>query len=279
MNDPNNIYYTLSQRGAQQLTNKAQNTLACFLQSLYRPDGGFAGRDRQKSDGYYTYFAIATLASLQCNYDAQRVAQFLENTIQTTSLDIVHQIAIGRCYHLLGMNQQSSVIFQQLQPFFYSTLYETFLMALYSQDMNIIFPAPSSSPTAFLEQFRSGDGFANSPDMPLATTTTTAAALVLAHHWNMPRPEACLYWLMQQYHPLGGFRISPLVTYADPLSTTAALYALYCWQVSLPLAWRETCQDFLMEHWQTNGGFAETPDEAADSEYCFYTLLSLGCLA
>lgn len=299
--------YFLCQRGANLLTTQAQDLLAIFLQSLQMPDGGFIGRNSKTSDVYYTYFAVATLLSLGRKFNLPQVKHFLEQAVEIFQVhidissinqnipdapinfprDIVHGVALGRCCLLLGMEEQANKILCHLLQYQNndggysyeqktSTLYETFLMAQFCEEAEK--KMQPSDPSAFLAQFQVNEGFANHQTLPIAVTTTTSAFLVLARKWQIPYPDKTFTWLMQQQHPLGGWRANPFIPNADPLSTVSALYAIYHWGIPLFPDWVLLCEEFLMSHWQTSGGFAETPQEVADSEYCFYTLLSLGCL-
>jgi hypothetical protein len=86
-------------------------------------------------------------------------------------------------------------------------------------------------------------------------------------------------WLLDRCHPRGGFFASSATPVPDLLSTATALHALSAMRVPFE-GLAEPCLDFVDSLWTNRGGFFGTwADDAADCEYTFYALLSLGHLS
>ena len=65
----------------------------------------------------------------------------------------------------------------------------------------------------------------------------------------------------------------------DLLSTATALFALRVAGGKIPAGEIRQTQEFVVAHWNEDGGFCGTPaDPLSDTEYTFYALLALGCL-
>ena len=87
-------------------------------------------------------------------------------------------------------------------------------------------------------------------------------------------------WLEARGHRDGGFLSSPSAPLSDLLSTATALYALLLTNRRLGPARRHACLGFVESLQESDGGFSgQWTDAVTDTEYTFYALLSLGCLA
>jgi hypothetical protein len=84
---------------------------------------------------------------------------------------------------------------------------------------------------------------------------------------------------MARYHCEGGFLASPGAPLPDLLSTATALYAFHVTGTTMDPERVATCFGFIESLQEPSGGFCgQWVDDAADTEYTFYALLSLGCL-
>jgi hypothetical protein len=102
--------------------------------------------------------------------------------------------------------------------------------------------------------------------------------LLLRHLGETPDREAGM-WLLDRCHTRGGFFASRTTPVPDLLSTATALHALSALHVPIS-GLVEPCLDFVDSLWTNRGGFFGTwADDAADCEYTYYALLTLGHLS
>lgn len=98
---------------------------------------------------------------------------------------------------------------------------------------------------------------------------TNAAAISLL----LDNDENAAERLKRMQDPSGGFLSNSGAAIPDMLSTAAALFSLKLSGIEPPYS----PLDFIEAHWQDDGGFTDNlSDGAADIEYMFYGLLSLG---
>ena len=272
---------------------------AFFLEHL-NDDGGFRGRT-DRSDLYYTVFALDGLLALGVPVPIERTASYLASFGTGESLDFVHLCCLARCYAALRDAGAPEACKPALGPALLSrvekhrsadggyhpvpgqahgTAYAAFLALGAYGDLQTKPPRPHAVAHS-LEALRTPDGaWANERQAPGGSTNPTAAALaVLAHLGVRANFRRASGWLLAQAHSQGGFRASPLSPIPDLLSTATALHALV--KTGAPIEpIRERCLDFIDTLWSNAGGFhGHWNEEVLDVEYTFYGLLALGHLS
>jgi prenyltransferase beta subunit len=132
---------------------------------------------------------------------------------------------------------------------------------------------------ASLDRLRARDGgFGNLPGAPAGVTTATSAVVTLMRQLDRDPDPSLAEWLLSRCLPAGGFFALPGAPMPDLLSTATALHALAGLHVPLN-GLREPCLDFIDSLWTNRGGFyGHWSDDAIDTEYTYYALLSLGHL-
>jgi prenyltransferase beta subunit len=273
-----------------------------YLLGQLNPDGG--GRNREgKSDLYYTVFVLQGLAALGGKPPLALTTGFLAQFGDGDGLDLVHLASLVRCRMLLQAPvfrtdpSQRSIPFaknesclRQLARFQAGaggytpipqaktgTLYGLYLAKGIYEDLGLSLGGEAAAFVRKLE-LPTG-GWANEPGVSAAATTVGAAAVSLLRHFNEPAPASATAWFLRHFHPQGGFRANLAAPLPDLLSTATALHALKEMGHNLNEV-REPCLDFLDSLWTNEGGFhGHWADDLLDSEYTFYGLLALGCLA
>ena len=120
--------------------------------------------------------------------------------------------------------------------------------------------------------------FANEQSLRIGTTPTTAAAVTLKRHIELPLPDNVGDWLLQRFHPEGGFLALPNAPMPDLLSTATALHALSGLHVSIDPV-KEKCLDFIDTLWTGEAFCGYWADDVVDCEYTYSALLALGHLS
>jgi len=169
--------------------------------------------------------------------------------------------------------------YNQSRDALHGTVYGAYLAMGAYQDLGASVPGAERL-LASMQSLRAQDGaFANIPNAPAGVTTATAAAVTLKRQLQIdPEPELAA-WLHARFLPGGGFCAVPGAPIPDLLSTAAALHALAGLHVPID-GLRESCLDFIDSLWTNRGGFyGHWSDDAIDTEYTYYALLSLGRLA
>ena len=133
---------------------------------------------------------------------------------------------------------------------------------------------------ASLRSLKAADGsYANQPGLATGLTPATAAAVIALRQLDAPPDRDAGIWLLDRCHTAGGFFASRASPMPDLLSTATALHALSSLHVPLG-GLREPCLDFVDSLWTNRGGFfGSWADDAADCEYTYYALLTLGHLS
>lgn len=283
------------------LLGDSANLVAAFVGSQLTKEGGFRGRT-QKSDLYYTVFAIESLRALKAEADWQKVAAYLEQFADGENLDFVHLCCLGRCWASISESLERPLdaglrdgILRKIATFRskdggfadspaaeHGTAYGCFLALGLYQDLATELDDPAGLKNC-IESLRTPDGgYANSPAMQIGATPATAAAIAVLHYLGEDIDETCKKWLLSQTHPKGGFKATAApgsFAIPDMLSTATAIHALSLAQAPLEDI-RENCLDFLDSLWNPKGAFAGSwADPTLDSEYTYYALLCLGHLA
>jgi prenyltransferase beta subunit len=160
----------------------------------------------------------------------------------------------------------------------HGTAYAAFLACGAYQDLGGKMPE-SDRLLASLDGLRAKDGgFGNVPEAPEGVTTATAAVVTLMRQLDRDPDPSLAEWLLSRCLPAGGFFALPGAPIPDLLSTATALHALAGMHVPLN-GLREPCLDFIDSLWTNRGGFyGHWSDDAIDTEYTYYGLLSLGHL-
>lgn len=266
-----------------------------FLLRRQNPDGGFAGR-HDRSDLYYTVFSLSALAALRAPLPAEAVRAFLHARGRAAPEDLVGATSLARCWVCLGETAPAGArdgvlavveahraadggFHHAVRGAKRGSAYGCYLALGAFQDLRSASP-PAGPVAACVESLRARDGgYANVPDVPFSTTTSTAAAEAVLRHLQRPPDEGVAAWLLARHYAKGGFFAADGAPMPDLLSTATALHALAGLQVPLRTV-RDTCLDFLDSLWSNKGGFCGSwGDDTMDSEYTFYALLALGHLS
>ena len=265
-----------------------------FVRSQVHADGGFQNRAGD-SDLYYTVFGLESLIALRTDVPAHRISNYLRAFGDGNGLDFVHLTCLGRCWagvtpSLAGV--PADRILARIEQFRTpdggynqspdspdGTAYAAFLAWGVYQDLGRQVPEPDRL-LQHLASLRAADGgFSNFAGASAGLTPATAAIATLFRQFGCDPDEALANWLLARALPSGGFFAVPDAPVPDLLSTATALHALSGLRV--PLAGlREPCLDFIDSLWTNRGGFfGHWSDDAIDTEYTYYALLSLGHLA
>jgi len=297
--------------GLESLSAAERQRMCDFFLSKQQADGGFCGR-AGNSDLYYSAFALRSLAILGCEDDrmTKRAVGYLRSQLQqnVSVIDLISLIFAARqlefwtgdcVFASAAKNWPTSVaqLFEQLRrpdggyaktpEGHASSTYQTFLIALAYELLEISLPEPQHAAEFLLGQQREDGGFVEIGLMRRSGTNPTAAAVggllvlqsqverklltnELSHH--------IAEFLLDNVTDEGGLRANTQIPIADLLSTYTGLQTLHdleAWgQVDTAATLR-----FVHSLQQTSGGFlAAAWDEAEDVEYSFYGIALLGLL-
>ena len=273
---------------------ESRDLVAAFLRGHVNPDGGFQDR-AGASDLYYTVFGLDALVALQEDLPVTETGAYLDRFGDGAGLDFVHLACLARGWAALRRLPDTSIIervvarleecrsddggYATMPGSAAGTAYAAFLAMGAYEDLGREIPHPDRM-VGSLSRLRASDGsYANKPGMPSGITTATAAAVLVMHRLGVAPDRDAGMWLLDRCHDRGGFLASPSTPLPDLLSTATALHALAALHV--PTAGLvEPCLDFVDSLWTNRGGFYGTwADEAADCEYTYYALLTLGHLS
>jgi len=280
-------------RLAPRQLGEATARVAAFLHDEFHEDGG--ARDRAgESDLYYTVFALDGLLALQAELPIEKTSRYLEGFGDGDGLDLVHLACLARSWAALPEAPSDSIragIANHLARFraadggfaanpseLKGTVYHSFLAVGAHQDLGTELDELDRL-LASVESLKTKDGaYANLPDLPLGSTTVTAAAVTLLRYFGHKPGPALADWLLARAHAEGGFVTSPDTPLPDLLSTATALHALSGLHADYS-AVREACLDFVDTLWTGKAFCSHWADDAQDCEYTFYALLALGHLS
>ncbi len=279
--------------------------------SRQQPNGGFAGREGG-SDLYYSAFALRGLALLgeQDPSLTQQAAAYLRKQLRK-SVSVIDLISLVFAASLLEMwtgiatfehaspdwpRQIATTLEQFRRPDggyakmpegHASSTYQTFLIALVYEILEIPLPDPARAIAFVLGQQREDGGFVEIGVMRRSGTNPTAAAVgalrviganIGSDPFTAELKQTVSKFLLGVWDDNGGFRANTQIPIADLLSTYTGLQTLCdlgCWdQVEL-----ENAVQYVRALQHAEGGFhAAIWDEAVDVEYSFYGIASLGLL-
>ena len=280
-------------RLSPKLLGDSRGLVESFIRSQINSDGAFRNRAGE-SDLYYTVFGLEALVALRTEPPVDDVARYLRTLGDGRGLDFVHLACLARCW--AGVTRSTTAAFaeailsriegfrtldggyNQSNGASHGTSYAAFLAMGAYQDFGQNLPDPDGL-LASLYHLRAKDGsFANVPGAAAGVTTATAAAVTLMRQLDRDPDPALIEWLLSRCLPAGGFFALPGAPIPDLLSTATALHALAGLHVPLS-GLREPCLDFIDSLWTNRGGFyGHWSDDAIDTEYTYYALLSLGHL-
>jgi len=278
-------------RLAPAVLGAAVEPVVAFLQQQMNEDGG--GRDRSgKSDLYYTVFLLESLAALGQDPSTGVVRPYLESFQDGEDLDLVHLTCLARCWAALpGGSPPGQRLAERIEAYRAAdggygpargaacgTVYHGFLALGALQDLGRTPADPEGVLRSVASLSLENGSYANQQDVPVGATPTTAAAVSILRHHRAPIPAATPDWLLARARCQGGFVATEDAPVPDLLSTATALHALAGLKVSLGHM-KESMLDFLDTLWTGKGFCGTWADEAADCEYTYYALLSLGHLS
>ena len=282
-----------------------------FFLSQQQPDGGFCGR-AGGSDLYYTAFALRGLAVLGCDDEpmAARAAEYLRGQLQqrVSLIDLLSLIFAGRLLEswtkasvfadiandwvtsvatLLEKHRRPDGGYTKTHEGHASSTYQTFLIALAYELLELPFPEPERAAEFLLGQQRDDGGFVEIGVMRRSGTNPTAAAVggLLVLEPQVGRPllneklsQEVTHFLLDNFTDEGGLRANTQIPIADLLSTYTGLQTvrdLGGWD-NMDIA---ATQKFVDSLQQESGGFVAAGwDEVADVEYSFYGVALRGLL-
>jgi len=297
--------------GLEALSANDRQRCCGFFLSRQQPDGGFCGR-AGSSDLYYTAFALRGLAILGCEDGPMtgRVVRYLRSQMHQ-SVSVIDLISLVFAARLLEAWTGTSAlaaaaeswplavadVFEQLRRSdggyaksgegHASSTYQTFLIALAYELLEMPHPEPERAAEFLLGQQREDGGFVEIGVMRRSGTNPTAAAvgglLVLQPQTGQELLSSELShnvaeFLLENMTDEGGLRANTQIPIADLLSTYTGLQTLR--DIG---AWDEVDKGATLRYvdslQQTSGGFlAAAWDEVEDVEYSFYGVALQGLL-
>ena len=303
--------FNIASSAKRHLDDDAVGKITAFTTSMMNEDGGFRGRS-SSSDIYYTFFALATLASLGASKSISPLISFMKK-VDVDTLGFIDLYCMACMQPLITYlripvklrplalaSARKSKMFtgktaqdlvgrleyyrskdggynQNFKNSKYGTVYASFLACQAYDNLGLEIPDKTGILNS-LEGLKADDnGYANQPDMAFGTSTATAASGIMIQHLGGNTLRAVEKWLLGQLLPCGGFKASPQTPIADMLSTATAVLALK--HMGHKIENRQGIIDFVESHWDDSGGFfGSMLDQNCDCEYTFYAVLTLGCL-
>jgi len=287
------------------LSNEDRARHRDFVLSRQNADGGFSGRS-DGSDLYYTGFAVRTLAVLGALTEANcaKIAGYLRSCqrLEVTVIDLVSwlygalmvQAAGGidvldesgagwpdRLATVLESFRTRDGGYAKTHEGAQGSTYHSFLVAVCYELLGRAPPNPGKLVQFLFDRQREDGGFVEIAPMKRSGTNPTAAAVaVLQMHAAIDdelRQDVAAF-LREVRNGEGGFQANTRIPFADGLSTFTGLVTA-----------QDLCLDGILESAQAaqfiralalpGGGFRGAHwDQAADVEYTFYALGTLGLL-
>jgi len=276
-----------------------------FFWSRQQADGGFCGRTAA-SDVYYTAFALRGLVVLGSDNRerAQRVAMYLRGQShgRASVIDLISLVLAARMLEswmgeivfdsttdwpssvarLLEKLRRPDGGYAKSDEGHASSTYQTFLIALTYQLLELQQPEPQRAVEFILGQQREDGGFVEIGVMRRSGTNPTAAAIGVMKILDPQRitqlQASVTDFLLGNLTIEGGLRANTQIPVADLLSTYTGLQTLHDVGSSDQLD-RDVLLGFVHGLKQPTGGFfAANWDDAVDVEYSFYGVALLGLL-
>lgn len=291
--------------GLAGLTEEVRARHRAFILSRQNADGGFSGREGG-SDLYYTGFAVRSLAVLRELHgeDCQRIADFLRAAGRTnvTVIDLVSWLYSALVVQGIGgIDVLSSVdadwpdrLAEILESFrtkdggyakthegAAGSTYHSFLVTICYELIGRPMPHVPRLLQFVFDRQRDDGGFVEiGPMKRSGTNPTAAAAAILNMHGALDEElrDDVAAFLREVYSSEGGFQANTRIPCADGLSTFTAI--LTAQDLNLAgLFDRDRAIEFVQALGFSDGGFRGALwDQAADVEYTFYALGTLGLL-
>jgi geranylgeranyl transferase type-2 subunit beta len=296
--------------GLESLPSAERKRSIDFFLSQQQPDGGFCGR-AGPSDLYYTAFALRGLAVLGHQDDSAtpRAAEYLRSQLQhkVSVIDLISLVFAAKLLEAwTGQNifaegdwpiSVAALLEQLRRPDGgyaktvagqASSTYQTFLITLTYELLELPLPRPERAAQFLLGQQRADGGFVEIGVMRRSGTNPTAAAIggLLVLQPLVDRPllssenrASAAQFLLTNFTDAGGLRANTQIPIADLLSTYTGLQTL----VDLDAGQQvdpERVRQFVAPLQQPSGGYlAADWDEVADVEYSFYGVAVQGLLS
>jgi geranylgeranyl transferase type-2 subunit beta len=291
--------------GLARLAPERRERTRAFLLERQNADGGFSGREAG-SDLYYTGFAVRGLSVLGVltAEDCGRIARYLHGAArsQVTVIDLVSWLY---CAVIVQAGGGGDVLAEfdaawpdRLAATFESfrtrdggyakthegaagSTYHSFLVALCYELIGRPLPEPGRLAQFVFDRQRDDGGFVEIQPMKRGGTNPTAAAVALLKMLgaldDVVREDVAGF-LRDVKSSEGGFQANTRIPFADGLSTFTGLLTTQDLGLS-GLYESEAVEAFINGLEQADGGFRGASwDTAADVEYTFYGLGTLGLL-
>ena len=276
-----------------------------FVLSRQNADGGFSGREGE-SDLYYTGFAVRSLALLNSlpEEDCRRIADFLRASgrSQVTVIDLVSWLYCAlvvqgfggidvlsqvdenwpdRLAEILESFRTKDGGYAKTHEGAAGSTYYSFLVALCYELIGRPLPHSARLLQFVFDRQRDDGGFVEiAPMKRSGTNPTAAAAAILNMHGALDaelRDDVAAF-LKEVYSSEGGFQANTRIPCADGLSTFTAILTAQDLQLA-GLFDPARAVEFIRALEFPEGGYRGALwDQAADVEYTFYALGTLGLL-
>jgi len=284
----------VASRASHLLQEADRDDVIAYVRGQMQADGGFRGR-ATGSDLYYTVFGGSCLLALKHPPRPALLRQYLETFGDGERLDFVHLASCARCWAALStpllMSRRARAVLPLLEQYrtgdggydplsresARGTIYGGFMAVLTYEETRMKLPRPADLLRS-IQSLRTHDGgYANAPDVAAATTTATAAALLLQKWIADAADPAAIAALQSCACRHGGYFAFPGAPAPDLLSTATALFALHVAGVGVSAEAAIGHLDFVESLWHASGGFCgHAAETLPDCEYTFYALLTMG---
>jgi len=278
-----------------------KSSVTAYLESLARPDGGYAWHDLQRSHLTPTFAVIGSYRALKRTPpNIRRLAEFIRthHPAQLKKLEQEHrEFEFQQIQSLLWLGEDASAFREQVlswkKPKGYLKQYEQhaypiFRFQLTAFTCRALLGLPmgdlSQEFIDYLNERRRANGsFNNTPaadggDGHVMNTWWGIEALRTLGRTGEKKAET-ITWLHACQLPNGGFTYQPKAEIAgwdDVAYTWAAVRALK--ELGAAPADKEGCVRYLQSLWNTDGGFTDRPGWASNPVATYYALDALNAL-
>jgi geranylgeranyl transferase type-2 subunit beta len=291
--------------GLAELPQETRSRHRAFVLSRQNADGGFSGREGG-SDLYYTGFAVRSLAVMQeLNADdCTRIAGFLRTTGRSnvTVIDLVSWLysalvvqGIGgidvlsavdanwpdRLTEILESFRTKDGGYAKTHEGAAGSTYHSFLVTLCYELIGRPLPHVARLLQFVFDRQRDDGGFVEIGPMKRSGTNPTAAAAAILNMQGALDDELredVAAFLKEVYSSEGGFQANTRIPCADGLSTFTAILTAQDLRLA-GLFDQARAREYIQSLEFPDGGYRGALwDQAADVEYTFYALGTLGLL-